>query len=804
MPANVRDLPSHVLSTSGGLRTNFRPQENPGATWLSCVNMDTFDEFNAVGKIPGSERVSDQHPGPVLSLHYFEYTGLDGIRRREALSASSGNLYLVNSNKSLTLLASGLAPEALASVTAGNEIHFTGESQRGLPTGGIQWDGTNARNWGLVAPGSTRSVRLALDAASDFTASTDVTATTDAVVKRDAIASVRVDKLGTTSADAYIEDDGLGLNLSTGGDFFYVWLFVPAGSLQKLATSGAAIEVRYGDAGLANSHSAYWGVGEIVQGWNLLSWDRTAPEATTGTGATLSSVDTVRLRIIFSSSSRTQAGFRWDSLYATDDGSPTAAVGAAGAITGAARYRVTYVDETGFESNAGPASNSITLSSQRGTLTAIPISSDPKVIARRIYRDRNADAIYLFVDQIDDNVTTTYSDNVAQASLGLEQPPLAGDADLDHSPPENFRDATLWNNRIWGISADNPGTLVPSNINGHDGYPIVDQVTYEDELIAVRPHALGLLVYANDRIYLQTGLGTIDDPVRAVEATSQSGTNGRRTAVRAKGLNVTVREFEAFLISDPFDPWQLNFPVLDSFKGLDPERLRDMHVTLDRSRLRICFFGKRSANFDFAKSYQYGTSGQFQVTGDGPGVDPQDLRQGTWRDIDLPASVNPQCSEMVERTAGREELWIGGADGYIYRLFASPESGANFAAGLGEEAVKSRIEWNAVRLGSAPQARGAPKYLHLSGVFPQNSTWRVRISLLAAPEGRVLKAIDFDVDLGPLRSDVIFRINQELLGGHAEYCQVRLSNQSLGATGLFRHVELFYQQRGDFRGQRAA
>jgi len=800
---NKRRLASHKLSLSSGLRTNFRPEEDAGVAWLSSQNMDGFDEFRSVGKIPGSERVSDSHGAAVKSLHYFEYTSLEGARTREALSISDGKLFRINADKSLTELYSGLVSEPMSALTVGNEIHLTSENQRSLPTGGVQWDGYEARNWGLIAPGATPTVHLALDDDTGFTSNADTVHSVDSSVKRDATASIRVDKTGTTVVDGSIGIGSLSLDLTVGGDLLYIWLFVPAGAMQVMQTS-PAVQVRYGDAALANTDDINFDVGVLRRGWNLLAWDKTAPTGTTGSGATLSSISKVALTFYLNGTGQTQSGFRWDIFYGTDEGSPTAAVGASGTISAAVRYRVTFVDDRGFESNAGSASNSVSPSSQQVSLTSIPISADSSVIARRIYRDKNGDGIYLFVDQIDDNATTAYADNTSDSSLGISQPPLAGDADFDNSPPERFRDIALHENRVIGIIAEDPSVIALSNVNGHDGFPIVDQLLFEDELIAFEKHALGTLIYATDKILLLTGLGTLSDPAEAIETTNQSGTNGTRSVARTKGLNVTVREVEVFLVSDPFDPWQLNFPVLDQFRELDVTALSDMHILHDRSRFSVHFIGKTGATYDTWLKYQYGTAGQFEVTGDGPGVDPQDLRQGAWRTISLPASVDPQCSEMIERSPDREELWIGGGDGYVYHLFDDPDDGADWAEQLSSSPVSAEVEWQAVPLGVTAHARGRPRYFAVDGVFPAQSTWTVTLTLLESPEGPVYKTVVFTMVLGPGESSPIQSIPRSLVGMHAEWCQVKLSNATAGGVGLFRNVELFYIPRGDFRGARAA
>lgn len=101
---------------------------------------------------------------------------------------------------------------------------------------------------------------------------------------------------------------------------------------------------------------------------------------------------------------------------------PTASVGAATGLTGAYRYLVTFVTAAG-ETEAGVASNSITLANQKGNLTGIPISPCQSVTARKVYRTPAGGTTYGLVTTISDNVTTAYTgDALADGSLGVAPP----------------------------------------------------------------------------------------------------------------------------------------------------------------------------------------------------------------------------------------------------------------------------------------------------------------------------------------------------------------------------------------------
>ncbi len=86
--------------------------------------------------------------------------------------------------------------------------------------------------------------------------------------------------------------------------------------------------------------------------------------------------------------------------------------------TGDYKYRITYVDENGYESNGG---TSVTIAAEAhandGIRLNIPVSSDKKITKRRIYRTALDGAIYYYDGEVTDNSTTTYDSTKADGSL---------------------------------------------------------------------------------------------------------------------------------------------------------------------------------------------------------------------------------------------------------------------------------------------------------------------------------------------------------------------------------------------------
>ena len=115
---------------------------------------------------------------------------------------------------------------------------------------------------------------------------------------------------------------------------------------------------------------------------------------------------------------RSAIGF--DIYQVPDPTSPTGVVSAGGSVdTGAHWYGVTYVTALG-ETHIKFSASQITTTAGNNTVTlTIPVSTDPRVIARKIYRTRAGYALYQdsLLATVANNTDTTYVDTASDASL---------------------------------------------------------------------------------------------------------------------------------------------------------------------------------------------------------------------------------------------------------------------------------------------------------------------------------------------------------------------------------------------------
>lgn len=127
------------------------------------------------------------------------------------------------------------------------------------------------------------------------------------------------------------------------------------------------------------------------------------------------------------------------------------------------KYKYTWVDEDGYESNGAPVSDAITAASGEViSLTDIANSTDGKIVSKCIYRTSLGGAIYYYEGAIANNTTTTFSSTIADSALGTE-------LHTDHTvPPTTSHLIAKRRNKIYLANSD---YLYPSHTSDVEYFP---------------------------------------------------------------------------------------------------------------------------------------------------------------------------------------------------------------------------------------------------------------------------------------------------------------------------------------------
>ena len=140
---------------------------------------------------------------------------------------------------------------------------------------------------------------------------------------------------------------------------------------------------------------------------------------------------------------------------------PTTALGSAGNLTGDYQYQITFVSTSGAETNPSSSSTVLTTSSDQVAITNIQ-TGGTEVTSRKIYRTTAGGSAFYFLDTINDNTTTTYTDDIADANLGTDLVPETHD-----TPPSNGKFPTVFKEFLFLVDPDFPTRIYFS----HQSFP---------------------------------------------------------------------------------------------------------------------------------------------------------------------------------------------------------------------------------------------------------------------------------------------------------------------------------------------
>jgi len=124
--------------------------------------------------------------------------------------------------------------------------------------------------------------------------------------------------------------------------------------------------------------------------------------------------------------------------------------GTAGNLLGTYTWKVTYVNTNLVEGDLSTASTALSLTSEIATLGDISVAPQSYgVNYRKLYRKSSAASTYKLITTFNDNTTTTYSDNTADANVGADAP-------TDQGLPPNYSACIYFRDRLFVNDPSNP------------------------------------------------------------------------------------------------------------------------------------------------------------------------------------------------------------------------------------------------------------------------------------------------------------------------------------------------------------
>jgi hypothetical protein len=162
---------------------------------------------------------------------------------------------------------------------------------------------------------------------------------------------------------------------------------------------------------------------------------------------------------------------------------------AAGNLNGNYYYRITFVNPNG-ETDGGTASAVVSPANQKVNLTNIPVSADPTVTARKIYRTAAAASDSILAQYVAtlNASDTTYTDNLADGGLGA------------YIPYKNTTGGIIYQNSGIAFNLGNGSTMLGVDAMTNGGYSSTAIGTYAlaANTIGSRNTAVGMFaLYSN-------------------------------------------------------------------------------------------------------------------------------------------------------------------------------------------------------------------------------------------------------------------------------------------------------------------
>jgi len=488
---------------------------------------------------------------------------------------------------------------------------------------------------------------------------------------------------GGTGATIEIQDQAFDMSTDVVGSYVYLDVYIEAGAApgtgirDKLATDG--LRVRFADKIMNNYWEWRFNSNTLEEGdWTTLTIDTSNPDIINGE---IDLTNITNVVVIFE--------FK-DTVVAT-------------------------IADTDLKVNN--LRTSTTNSYASWELSEIPVSSDPDVIKRHIYRTVANGTTYFYVGTIYDNSTTIFSDTVSDSALGIRQPPQSGQF-ADNTVPPDAGIVKVWKQTVF-MAGDpkDPNVLYFSRDELPEAFPIINGFELDSPITGMFETSNALIVTTDKDWWRVIG----DNPDYFVDRVMRNmGNVGYRTCGENR-LYGWAHDTDAIRMYDLNDTNRFSEPIADKINDLNKVNLKDAWSVYSKTLNAMLFFYP-NASGDYTTCYVY----QFSM---------DNVNDGRWFQLDLPSYANYLCGVEVEGNLGTDHLYVGSEDGAIFELGTGTfELWMNGDASE-LDAVTSTLQSIFIRAGQmAIQTRGwtgrwKPSFIEVRARdnFSTSTTWTITV-----------------------------------------------------------------------------
>ena len=353
---------------------------------------------------------------------------------------------------------------------------------------------------------------------------------------------------------------------------------------------------------------------------------------------------------------------KWNGTSASDEplglaastATGAAAVGAAGLlnsqVAGANQYvwYFTFAEADGTESNPTPGTPPLALTNQSASLSAIPVSANPMVVRRNVYRLGGTLTTVRFVGSLGDNVATTYTDNLADLAVGpsllnfAHDPPPAGLSFMTAHKNRLFAAGdALHPYRIYFSSFGQPAywpTVVYDPVND-GGYLDLSEPEFGNAIVGLAGTGSLLVIATTKSFYALYGDSQNDFVLRKI---CDTGCIARRTLIRCKNSVLFLGADKMVYSLEDTQPKPIALPLEATLQTVLPADMANASAVYQDQRytLFIPQAGKAPVNMAY------------------------DFRVGCWTDLS-DSLLSTGCCYGYPSSSLVGETLIGTAPGYL-------------------------------------------------------------------------------------------------------------------------------------------